>query len=178
MKWIFLVVGLVLGAIAAFATVVYAQMNRRDEVDDVLFPEKEYYEAGDVTVGISGTLTGKEMGYPNNTYAIVCFKERGECWYNNIRQIGKSHVGRLDFPGSIAIKKWNEYEVIASDDAYEGPYGWQCFKTTITISRKTKTALWVDEPINQLRPACAQADTQVRKYTIEDSPGEKRLRTH
>jgi hypothetical protein len=175
MKWIFLVVGLVLGTIGAFATVVYAMIRRYEPGDNILFPEKDCYETRD-WVGISGTLTGKEMAYPNNTYAIACFKKRGECWYNNTRQIGDNHVGRLEYPGSIAIKKWDEYEVIASDDAYEGLNAWQCFKTTITISRKTKTALWVEEPINQLRPACAQANTQVRKYTIEDSPGEKRLR--
>jgi hypothetical protein len=84
----------------------------------------------------------------------------------------------MDGLGSTPIRKWNEYEVIASDDAYEGPTAWQCQKTTITISRKTKTALLVEEPINQTRPACAKADTQLHKYTIEDSPGWKRLKTH
>jgi hypothetical protein len=176
MKWIFFVVGLVLGAIGAFATVLYAQMKGRAVTEDIVFAPKSYFESGDETVAISGTLTGPDM--LNNTYAIACFKERGECWSNEIHQIGENQVGRLDYPGSISIKKWNEYEVIASDDPYEGPTAWQCSKTTITISRKTKTALWVDEPINQTRPACSHADTQLHKYTIEDSPGEKRLRTH
>jgi hypothetical protein len=73
----------------------------------------------------------------------------------------------------MPIRKWNEYEVIASDDTYEGPNAWQCQKTTITISRKTQTTLWVEEPINQTRPTCAHADTQLHKFTIEESPAWK-----
>jgi hypothetical protein len=172
MKWILFVVGLVLGAIGAFATVVYAHMNRLEERDDnIVFSDKTYSDLGDESVGISGTLTGPGVGYPNNTYSISCYKKRGECWYNSIEQIGKNQVGRLDFVGSIPIRQWNAYEVIASDD----PSALSCWKITITISRKTETALWVEEPINPTRPLCARADMQIHKYTIEDSPGWKRV---
>jgi hypothetical protein len=94
MKWIFFAVGLVLGAIGAFATVVYAHMNKFGEPDDnILFAEKDYFEGGDLTVGISGTLTGPGLDYPNNTYNILCYKERGECWTSNITRLEKIRSG-------------------------------------------------------------------------------------
>jgi hypothetical protein len=61
--------------------------------------------------------------------------------------------------------------VIASEDDVN-PF---CKKTTITLDRKSKTALWVDVPINTASSLCKNADKQVRKYTIEDAPGLKRL---
>jgi hypothetical protein len=95
MKWVLFAVGLVLGAVGAFATVVYAHMNRMDERDDnIVFSDKTFADLGDMTVGISGTLTGPGLGYPNTTYSIVCYRERRECFYNSIEQIGKNQVGR------------------------------------------------------------------------------------
>jgi hypothetical protein len=84
MKWIFLVVGLVMGAIGAFATVFYVQMNRREATNNIVFSHKNYFELGDSTIDISGTLTGPGLRNPNNIYSIVCYKERSECWHSSI----------------------------------------------------------------------------------------------
>jgi hypothetical protein len=35
--------------------------------------------------------------------------------------------------------------------------------------------LWLDLPINTASVHCKNADKQVRRYTIEDAPGWKRL---
>jgi len=171
MKWALFVVGLTLGAIGAFAAMKYAGANRpKLNADDyIIFAEKAFAEKNDIWVGIAGALTGPDLAYPNNAYSIVCFKDRIECWIASIEQIAKDRVGRLQFAYSMPIKQWDESEVIAGNDADD----WRCTKSTITISRKTGTASWVDEPIHQTRPACNNAGAQVRKYTIEDSPGWK-----
>jgi hypothetical protein len=59
--------------------------------------------------------------------------------------------------------------------ATEETTDWNCWKTTITLTRKTQTALWVQEPINRSRAQCQKMDGSVKTYTIEDSLGLKRL---
>src|ERR1700730_13658012 len=48
-------------------------------------------------------------------------------------------------------------------------------KTTITIARSTKEALWVEEPINQTKPFCKESKNEIRKFSIEDSPAWKKV---
>jgi hypothetical protein len=55
--------------------------------DAILFPSKNFSDHADETVGISGTRTGDGVSYPNNTYAISCFKQRRECWVSYTEQI-------------------------------------------------------------------------------------------
>jgi hypothetical protein len=70
------------------------------------------------------------------------------------------------------ITTWNPYEVVATEDVTM----FNCAKTTITLERKNEVALWVQEPVNQTRPFCKDADTKVHKWTIEDAPEWKRIR--
>jgi hypothetical protein len=67
--------------------------------------------------------------------------------------------------------KWDDYEVIAQEE----PNLFGCLRVTITIDRKTEALLWVEEPIHQTKPSCKNVDSTLRKYSIEDSPGWKRL---
>jgi hypothetical protein len=68
--------------------------------------------------------------------------------------------------------KWDAYEVIATGS---GDFV-DCREVTINLERKTQTAVWVEEPINQSRAACKDADTKIYKWTIEDPPFWKALR--
>lgn len=170
MRWILFACGLVLGALGALAFFIYVH-NEKEANDDILFAQKIFFDEGDVTLAVSGTLTGKGLAYRNNTYGITCRKEQGECWITYIEQIGRNQIGRIENPYAIPITRWNTYEVIASEEVYD----WTCSKTTITISRKTQTVLWVEEPINHTRPSCTHASTEIHKYTIEDNPGWKRI---
>jgi hypothetical protein len=77
----------------------------------------------------------------------------------------------MENPGDYPIVKWNDYEVIAQEE----PTLSGCFRVTITINRKRETLLWVEEPINQTKPSCKDADTTIRKYSIEDSPRWKQI---
>jgi hypothetical protein len=141
------------------------------EDDDLIFAPKNFADFGDSVVGISGTLTGDGIGYKNNTYAIACYKERRACFISSIEQIGARQIGRMDYPYSYPIVKWDAYEVIAAEE----PSMFGCNKATITTVRKRETALWVREPINQTRPECKDSDTRFYKWTIEDSLGWKRM---
>ena len=44
-----------------------------------------------------------------------------------------------------------------------------CARITITLDRTTQNVLWVETPINQTEIACKNADSSVRKATLEAS---------
>jgi hypothetical protein len=69
------------------------------------------------------------------------------------------------------ITKWTQYEVVAAKEP--GCFG--CSSVTITITRKSERALWVEQPINQTKPECLKSETKIYKYTVEDSIGWKRI---
>ena len=142
-----------------------------EQDEDIVFADRNWVDKGDVNVGISGTLTGDGVAYRNNTYAIACYKELGNCFISSVEQIGPKHIGRMDYPYYFPIIRWTASEVVALDDP--GSIG--CVKTTITLSRDSKTALWVREPVNQTSPYCKDADTKIRKWTIENSFAFKKL---
>jgi hypothetical protein len=169
--------GLLLGAVGAFGAVVYLETHKPAQDDQIVFAPKNFYDSKRVggefggfgLVSISGTLTGGGLG--NNTYGISCSKEWKACFVAFVDQIGKNHIGRIQDPYSYPIVKWTEYEVVAQEEP--NPFG--CFRVTITIDRKSETLLWLQEPINQTQPSCKDSDATIRKYSIEDSPGYKRV---
>jgi hypothetical protein len=174
------IAGLLLGAIATVGVVIYLMANKQrpTEGDQIIFAGKTFYDSKQSgmdfgLVAISGTLTGKGLAYPNNTYAVSCDKEYKACFVSFVQQIGHNQIGRMDFPLAYPIVKWNDYEVVAQEDL--SPIG--CFQVTLTIDQKNQALLWLEEPINQTKPNCKDADTNIRKYSIEDSPGWKRLTT-
>jgi len=107
------------------------------------------------SVAISGTLTGDGVGYKNNTISISCFKDRGECYVSSVQQIGHNQIGRMQSVDIFPITKWSADEVIAVEDIMD------CTRTTIVLERKSKTALYAREPINQTRPGCLGVDKKV-----------------
>lgn len=129
--------------------------------DDINFDRKFYYDTADTLsdgfVTLSGTLSGAELGYKNNTTNISCYKDRMECLITVIEQIGRHQIGRLRSPEPYKITKWDDFEIVSVDDS--GPTS--CVKVTVSVERKSKTALWVQEPINQARAFCKNADTKI-----------------
>jgi len=169
MRSVLFLVGLALGFLGGVGTIIYLQQRNKDTGEmSILFAPKNYYETPAV-VTVSGTLTGEGVGNPNNTYSIACFQDRKECWMTSVEASGL-HIGRMDSPYAYDIRKWSPYEVIAGDD---GTFG--CFKTTITIDRQSQQVLWVEEPVNQTQVMCAKSENKIRKYTIENSPGWKKI---
>lgn len=156
-------IGFMASAMALGSVMLFVNSARCAE-GDIIFDSKSFADNG-LAVGISGTLTGDGVLFKNNTYSIWCIKDRRECLIATIAQMSGSgnHIGRLDYPYTMPITKWTASEVVAADD----PSDWSCFKTTITIERKSETALWVQEPINQANPACLKSDTKIHKLTIK-----------
>ena len=138
--------------------------------DDIVFASKLFTDLPDYgSVGISGTLTGDGIAYENNTISISCYKDRRECYIASVEQIGHNQIGRLQSVAIYPITKWSADEVVAVQDIMD------CTRTTIVLEHKSKTALYAREPINQTRPGCLAVDKKVYKWTIEDSPGWKKM---
>lgn len=172
MKAILFVFGFVIGTLFGAGIFIYRDLTKAPPSEtDILFAQKNYYDFQEMAVNISGTLTGDGLAYPNNTYAISCLREKGDCWVASVEQIGSGQVGRMDNPYWIPITKWDQSEVVAQEE--ENTFS--CARTVLTIDRLSKAALVVFLPINQTSPNCAKAETKIRKYSIEDSPGWKRL---
>ena len=128
-------------------TLVYLDARKPAEDDQIMFAKKFFFDSKrtglDVgSVGISGTLTGADLAYPNNTYAVGCTKEYKACFVTSVEQIGHNQIGRIQDPYSYPIVKWDDYEVIAQEESR--PIG--CYRVTITIDRRSEahccTARW------------------------------------
>lgn len=147
----------------------------REPEQQIIFDHKVFYDSGGATnsgiVYIAGTLTGDDLGYKNNTTAITCYADRMECLTYSVEQIGPNQIGRLDMPLSYPVTKWNSDVVIASG---QGDLV-NCNKVTISIVRKSETAVWVTEPINQSQAQCKNSNTKIQKWSIEDSPAWKAM---
>jgi hypothetical protein len=90
--------------------------------DDIIFAPKAFFDFGDAAVEISGTLTGEDVPFKNNTVVVACYKDRRECLTYSIAQAGPNQMGRLGGPVIYPITTWNAYEVIATED--ESAFAW------------------------------------------------------
>jgi hypothetical protein len=99
---------------AAVTLIFLAFPRHSGEEHEIMLSDKSYADRGPdaVQVGISGTLTGEGVAYKNNTYNILCEKERRVCDVASFEQIGPNQMGSLDYVGSYSITKWNAYEVV------------------------------------------------------------------
>lgn len=89
-------------------------------------------------VEISGTLTGNDLSYPNNTHVISCEKKREECFVITV-EADKNYVTRVTGPVAYPIKRWTDPEIIAA----EGDMVFGCSRTTISIAWKQGKVLRV-----------------------------------
>ena len=160
-----------------FLAILLLAVGCKKELEQqIVFAPKAFYDSSQTTgegyMYVAGTLTGDGVAHKNNTVAVTCYKDRMECLTYSVEQIGPNQVGRLDAPTSYPVTKWDAYEIVATA---AGDAGVDCRKVTISIVRKSETVVWIEEPINQSRAACKDADTRLLKSTIEDPPGWKAL---
>jgi hypothetical protein len=149
---------------------------------DIIFGAKAFSDSaksnfnylGYDIVSVTGTLTGDGIAYKNNSYSVTCYEDRRECLVYSVDEIGDNQVGYLEIPTFYPIMKWTPDEIVASEHVV--PLVPRCTKITISLERKTEEAVWVEEPINQAIAACKNADTQIRKFTIESPPFWKTMR--
>jgi hypothetical protein len=138
-----------------------------------IFAPKDYSDNTEAGVYIAGTLTGDDA--TNNTTQITCSKDRMQCLTNQITGISTNacQLSRLDAPLSIPITTWNDSVIIAT--TYNPIDNWSCSKITINIDRKSQTAEWIQESINQSQPFCKDSDTKTYKWMIEDPAWAKEM---
>jgi hypothetical protein len=96
-----------------------------------------------------------------------------ECVTLSVDQIGHNQIGRLDAPTAYPITKWDVGEIVATGPGDTN----NCKRITISIGRKTETALWVEEPTNQSTLACKNSESKIYKWTLEDPPTWKAMRS-
>ena len=153
---------------------LYIEQLRKPEPsgnNNIIFGERFYYENPDEeVVYVTGTMTGPGIAYPNNTVGLTCYRDRNYCSYMSVHATGANHIARMDPPSEYDIVKWDDDEIIAEDQSMV-----HCQKITITIDRKARQVAWVEEPISQTEASCVNPTTATAKYTIENSPGWKRV---
>jgi hypothetical protein len=173
------IVGLLIGLVGGAGGMLYlVAQSKPADATEIAFSSKGFIDVqvpngDDSYITVNGTMAGDNEAYPNSTYGIRCFKNQKLCWIAFVEQIAdqpKLAVSHMNGPYAVTVVEWTPYEVVAGDDGSDG-----CVKTTITISRKTKELLWVEEPVNQTQPFCKDEDTKIRKRWIEDSPTMKKL---
>jgi hypothetical protein len=141
---------------------------------DIIFAAKVFYDSAKIKadgfVFVGGTLTGEGIAYKNNTVMLACYRERTECLFSSIDQIGPNQVGRLGAPDPYAITTWDQEKIVAT-----GHYASDCRKITIDIDRKAQSVRWAEEPSNRSSAACSNADAKTYTWSIEDPPFWKAL---
>ena len=164
-----LALGLVIGMTGGAGAVLYlVEKNKSADAGDILMSQKVFLD-NETYLIVYGTVAGLAQ-YPNNSATIICYRERKKCSTTFVRQTGPNTLSPVAVPAEYDIAEWTSSELTASSSGTLG-----CVRTTITIKQKTEEVLWVDEPVNLNQPQCGDADRQVRKYTIEDSPGWKKM---
>jgi len=126
----------------------------------IVFPIKVFVGAKG-WVAAKGTMTADWVGYKNNAYSILCLPN--ECTVASVEQIGPDQISSINGPTPYPIKSWTD------DGAVVAEFVDPCVRTTITLDRQTEAVLWVETPINQSAMACKNADTSIRKATLETS---------
>lgn len=149
-------------AIATISAVMFVNSARGSD-DNIRFGAKSFYDPStDSQVQVSGTLKGEDIPTEtNNSYLIWCLKDQKNCLIAWVEDSGKHYVGNIE-AYYIPITEWHRDTVTAADP------GFGCWKTTITINRKTKEVLWIEEPINRSKDFCQkERGNSVKKWAIE-----------
>jgi hypothetical protein len=142
-----------------------SQWSKRSPRRGYSFSAQNLCQRTDIRHREGYSLIADWIAYKNNTYSIMCIETELDCSVASVAQIGWKQIGTIDGPIIYPIKRWTkDHEVIAEADYSP------CSRITITLDRTTETVLWVETPINQTTIACLNADTAVRKATLEASP--------
>jgi hypothetical protein len=88
-------------------------------------------------------------------------KNDAECWVSIVDQIGVNQVSLDHY--SLRLTGWADDVITASDGEMS------CARSNLNINRKTMSAEWVQEPINQSRIDCEKADSKIYKWHLEGS---------
>lgn len=134
----------------------------------ILFGRKRFIDLPKDTIFVSGTLTGEDVGFTNNTYGIYCSNVEMQCVVVDVVQVGPNQIGDLNVPLIYEVTSWNEDLVVAFTMDAIG-----CRRETISLLRKAQSVSWVQELAKDNVKACEGVDKSTYRWTIEDAPGWK-----
>lgn len=134
----------------------------------ILFGQKRFNDLPGDAIFVSGTLTGKGVGFPNNTYGIYCSRPEMQCVVVDVVQVGPNQVGDLSVPLIYEVTSWNDDMVVAFTMDAIG-----CRRETVSLLRKAESVSWVQELDKNAVEACEGVDRSTYRWTIEDAPGWK-----
>lgn len=116
-------------------------------------PDLEYQEFpynNAQTIYVTGTLIGKGVGYPVNTWKMGCYKDEGICRIASVEEIGRDQLGSIDV-NDWPIITWSDHTVVAQSDPSDTT---SCAKSTITVNRDAKSVTYTMIPKNQDASYC------------------------
>ncbi len=131
-----------------------------------IFDDKRFMNSPDF-IYAAGTRTGQGVPFPDNTWAIGCYREKMQCWTASVEGVSTDscQIGRMEWPTPMPITKWTDQEIVASDETSPA----LCRKTTLSIDRRSQTVVFVAEPVNITNSLCGGASTTTEKSTLENS---------
>lgn len=130
-------------------------------------PDYQYFEYnafGREDVYVTGTLIGKDVGYPVNTWNIRCVKTDMTCRVAEAKEIGRRQLGEIDVD-DWPVVSWTPTTIIAQSEVGQST---SCARNTITINRQIKTVRYVSEPINSATDFCTKGRKLVGPTSVED----------
>lgn len=170
-------VGIVIG-VGAMLALAIVRAPRDDQPSNLVFPDKTFYLGADRSLlRFSGSITGTDLAYPNNVFAVSCDKSKGICQTASVSQIGANQIGSVDLL-DYDITEWSpDYVVARSDDPATTVL---CSIVTFHANLHTEDVLYVVEPVlrniadQQLCPPKFN-DGATHRYRIDQSPFRREL---
>jgi hypothetical protein len=100
------------------------------------------------TIFVTGTLKGRNVGYPMNTWNISCNREQMTCRTADVAEIGKRQLGEI-WVWDWTVTSWTETMVVLDQDDKTS-----CAHNLITLNRVAKSATYTSTPQNQDKEYC------------------------
>jgi hypothetical protein len=168
MKWRSFIGGLAVGSVLVGAGGVY--LMAKEGTRGVLMPRKHFFDSasdrlGDGFITVSGTLTGPEVGLPDNHYSIKCFKRLGSCDVITYDGVGHNHVGQANHEEWKIVKWEPDLVVVDSDPAPDA-----CSRVTLNLLRRSEEAQYIRHPMNETGSNCDTVEMRTFRWRIDDPP--------
>jgi hypothetical protein len=100
------------------------------------------------TLFVTGTLKGRDVGYPVNTWNIQCYRQQMTCHVADVSEIGKGQLGEI-FLDDWTVTSWTDNAVVLDQNDPTS-----CAHNLIVINRVAKTVEYSSTPANQDKNYC------------------------
>jgi len=135
--------------ITAAAAVMSGCNNSKPDLEKWSLPDFQFSDySGNGMLFVTGTLKGRDVGYPVNTWNIQCFREQMICHVASISKIGKRQLGDL-WLDDWTVTSWTDNAVILDQNDPTS-----CAHNIIVLNRIAKAVSYTSTPANQDKNYC------------------------